>query len=113
MAAYDRWLNGATYYGSFAGGAFDGAAVWMVPYSAPAVFDVPYAGTVNTPFRGGLFDGRSVWLVPGNAPALVRVDCRTGNATAYTSWPDAVLLPRGNWAFFDGVFDGHSLWLVP
>jgi hypothetical protein len=110
MTGYSKWPAGITGIGgsAFAGGVFDGTAIWLVPSNADRLVRIDArsgnmtgyrdwpAGTSssvgNAAFAGGLFDGSSIWLVPfnSNRPVAIRLNCsaelQTPTVTSTTSW---------------------------
>jgi hypothetical protein len=118
----------------FAGAAFDGRYVYLVPsgnsvvmrYDPQSAFD---AGTSWTPFDlgagsggfgGAVFDGRLLYFVPNsNANGLngeIEFYDTLGSFTSGTSWGASSLTasvdPNAK-GFWGGVFDGRYLYLVP
>jgi len=138
-----QWPPGFTPPGSslFAGGAFDGTHVWMVPHdsdrglrvsvAAPYTVDA-FGPATNTfaqwptgftkagaAFRGTTYDGRFLWMIPFAADRLVRMDTRGPyDATAIgpasdtiSQWPPGYA--HSGSAFSGGAFDGTAIWLSP
>jgi len=62
---------------AFAGGVYDGANIWLIPYSADQIIKVnaatgemtgysswPGGSRGSDQFIGGAFDGTNIWLTP-------------------------------------------------
>jgi hypothetical protein len=123
----------------FAGGAFDGRYVYLVPngqgsynglvtrydttssFALPGSFQTFDLSTVNLAakgFVGAAFDGRYVYFVPSNDGTpdgrLVRYDTLGGFASAgsYSTF-DTTTLNANAKGFAGAVFDGRYVYLVP
>jgi hypothetical protein len=130
-AAFDLTPLGSTV-GSFAGGAFDGRYVYLVPNSNGMIvrFDTTGSFAATTAWRafdlttvnprakgffGGAFDGRYLYLTPSRDGLAARFDTTTAGLDASGAWSTFDLLPLdgGAYGFEGAAFDGYYLYLFP
>jgi hypothetical protein len=114
---------------NFAGAAFDGRYVYLIPSlntvvvrfdthgsftdaAAWSQFETAQLTSTTLGFGGATFDGRYLYLIPDNGADLVRYDTQADFATA-SSWKAQFLPLDVTNGFFGGVFDGRYVYLLP